>query len=103
MPIDNRSLQDITNDLTLTSTSEVTFRNAIINVANQVDANEVDTNIARSITLTGDVIGDANFNLGTDGVAPRDISIATTITGMSVSGTDIQNNSITNTQIAPIL
>ena len=98
MPINGRTLADVTNDLTLTSTSEVTFRNAATDVATQVNANEVDTNAARNITLTGDVAGTTAFNLGTDGA--RDISIATTIQNMSVSGTDIQNNSITNQQIA---
>ena len=98
MAINNRTLTQVTTDLTQTGTSELTFRNATIDVATQVDANDVDVNVSRNISLTGDVTGTASFNLGDDN--NRDISITTTVGSMSVTGGDIVNNSITNTQIA---
>ena len=98
MAINNRTLTQVTTDLTQTGTSELTFRNATIDVATQVDENDVDINVTRSIALTGDVTGSATFNLGTD--TNRDISITTSVGSMSVTGGDIVNNSITNTQIA---
>ena len=97
MAINNRTLTQVTTDLTQTGTSELTFRNATIDVATQVDENDQEVTASRSIALTGDVTGSASYTLGD---ASKDVSIATSIAGMTVVGSDIQNNSITNTQIA---
>lgn len=99
MAINNRTLASVNNDLTAQGTSELVFRNATVDVATQVDANDVDLSASRTLTLTGDVQGTTTFDLS-DNTA-RGISVTTSVTGMSLLGSDIQNNTITNTQIAP--
>jgi len=96
MAIGSRTAAQVNADLRNTDTTELRFRNAIMQTVDQVDANEVDIAASRTISLTGDVRGTQTFELDTG----RDISIATTIESMSVSGTDIADNTITNQQIA---
>jgi len=95
MAIGNRTATDVNADLRNTDTTELRFRNAIMQTVDQVDANEVDIAATRTISLTGDVTGTQTFELD----AGRNISIPTTIEALSISGGDIMNNTITNTQI----
>ena len=98
MAINGRSLTDVRNDLTATGTSENEFRSATVDVATQVNSNQLDVDAARTITLTGDVTGTTTFNIGDD--ASRDISIATNVSSMSITGADILSGTITTNQIA---
>ena len=98
MAIGTRTAAQVNADLRNTDTTELRFRNAIMETVDQVDANQIDLAATRNISLTGDVVGTAQYDLRND--TARDISMMTTIQGMSVSGTDISDNTITAQQIA---
>ena len=98
MTINGQDLADIRRDLTATGTSEDRFRSASVDVATQVNDNQLDVDADRTITLTGDVTGTTTFNIGDD--ANRNISIATNVSSMSITGADIQSGTITTNQIA---
>ena len=97
MPINTRPLADVTTALTSVATTESDFRTAEVDIATQVDANQIDLAASRSLSLTGDVTGTTTFDLSDDGA--RAISVATTVTGMSITGSDLVSGTVTNTQI----
>ena len=98
MAIGNKTRQEVLNGLTLATTTEAQFVDAVTQLVEQVAENTDDIETNRQLNVTGDVQGTHTFHL--DAPEDSELDIALTLTTDAIQTANIQDAQVTTPKIA---